>query len=203
MAELMPCPFCGSEAKYVISDHVNSDTTRWHKIMCKDVFGCGAELGDALSGYSPDYEDQVQKLKDKWNRRVVNNDLVSRNAATDVLCDACGNVACPAGLTPRCSYYDKMQAIPPAEGRLIVLPCKVGDTVYWNTGLDIVKARVADFIIDGAMQLRLNLPTLDIAPVYPHDRLFLVREEAEAALEEAGWLTVDPSLGGNFGMPKA
>ena len=72
MAELMPCPFCGSEAKYVISDHVNSDTTRWHKIMCKDVFGCGAELGDALSGYSPDYEDQVQKLKDKWNRRVVN-----------------------------------------------------------------------------------------------------------------------------------
>jgi hypothetical protein len=129
-------------------------------------------------------------------------DCISREAAIDVLCAACGNAACPKGMIPRCSYYDKMQAIPPAEGRLVVLPCKVGDAVYWNTGLEIVEARVADFIIDGAMQLRLNLPTLDITPVYPHDRLYLTRQEAEAALKDAGWFTVDPSLGGNFRKPK-
>ena len=129
-------------------------------------------------------------------------DYISREAAIDVLCAACGNAACPKGMIPRCSYYDKMQAISPAEGQLVVLPCKVGDTVFWNTGLDILEARVADFIIDGAMQLRLNLPTLDITPVYPHDRLYLTRQEAETALEDAGWSTVDPSLGGNFRKPK-
>ena len=70
MDNLKPCPFCGGKAKFVINSHVNSDTTQWHKVMCEDVFGCGAELGDALSGYSPDYEEQVKALKKKWNRRV-------------------------------------------------------------------------------------------------------------------------------------
>ena len=173
MAELMPCPFCGSEAKFVISDHVNSDTTRWHKIMCKDAFGCGAELGDALSGYSPDYEDQVQKLKDKWNRRAVNNGLVSKEAATDVLCDACGNAACPKGLISRCSYYDKMQALPPAAGRLIMLP----ETVYQHAAERIYESRVRRVIYETDAGFAFD------------DRaggtiVFLTREEAEAARKE-------------------
>ena len=70
MDKLKPCPFCGGEAEFVILPHVNSDTTQWHKVMCKDVFGCGAELGYALSGYSPDYEEQVKALKNRWNRRA-------------------------------------------------------------------------------------------------------------------------------------
>ena len=70
--ELKPCPFCGKSAKLVISDHENGDTTRWHKIMCVDPFGCGAELGDAISGWQPDYEAAVQRLADRWNRRAYN-----------------------------------------------------------------------------------------------------------------------------------
>ncbi len=73
-----------------------------------------------------------------------------------------------------------------AEGRLIVLPCKVGDTVYWNTGIEIKQAPVIDYVIDSMMQLRLNLPTLGICPVYPYPgHIFLTREEAEAALGRA------------------
>lgn len=72
-----------------------------------------------------------------------------------------------------------------SENRLIVLPCKVGDPVYWNTGIMIKRAPVADFIIDSGMQLRLNLPTLGITPIYPYPgHLFLTREEAEAAMKE-------------------
>lgn len=50
------------------------------------------------------------------------NDYISRQAAIEVLCDACGNVACPKGMIPRCSYYDRMQSIPAAD----VQPVKRG-----------------------------------------------------------------------------
>lgn len=45
------------------------------------------------------------------------NDYISREAAQKVLCDACGNTACPRGLIPRCSFYEKMQSIPAADVR--------------------------------------------------------------------------------------
>lgn len=70
MDKLKPCPFCGSEAELVVLDHMNSDTTRWHKVMCKNVFGCGAELGSAISSWSCNYEKEVDQLMARWNRRV-------------------------------------------------------------------------------------------------------------------------------------
>ena len=45
---------------------------------------------------------------------------IEREAALRVLCDACGNSACPKGLIPRCSYYEKMQSIPAADVRPVV-----------------------------------------------------------------------------------
>ena len=42
-------------------------------------------------------------------------EYIEREAALRVLCDACGNAACPKGLIPRCSYYEKMQSIPAAD----------------------------------------------------------------------------------------
>lgn len=42
-------------------------------------------------------------------------EYIEREAALRVLCDACGNSACPKGLIPRCSYYEKMQSIPAAD----------------------------------------------------------------------------------------
>ena len=44
-------------------------------------------------------------------------EYIEREAASRVLCDACGNAACPKGLIPRCSYYEKMQSIPAADVR--------------------------------------------------------------------------------------
>lgn len=42
-------------------------------------------------------------------------EYIEREAALRVLCDACGNAACPKGLIPRCSYYEKMQSIHAAD----------------------------------------------------------------------------------------
>lgn len=45
----------------------------------------------------------------------MKTDFISREAAMQVLCDACGNAACPKGLIPKCSYGEQMQAIPAAD----------------------------------------------------------------------------------------
>jgi Lar family restriction alleviation protein len=68
--QLKPCPFCGSNAEFHVNPHENSDTTHWHKIYCTDRFGCGAEMGTCLSGWSPDYDKQVEEFKQRWNRRA-------------------------------------------------------------------------------------------------------------------------------------
>jgi len=72
MTELKPCPFCGGKARYVISSHENRDTTKWHKIMCENVFECGAEMGTAISAWQANYKEDVERLKEQWNRRINN-----------------------------------------------------------------------------------------------------------------------------------
>lgn len=52
---------------------------------------------------------------------MAEKEFIEREAASRVLCDACGNAACPKGLIPRCSYYEKMQSIPAADVRPVVL----------------------------------------------------------------------------------
>lgn len=72
MSELKPCPFCGGKAKLIISDEENADTTQWHRIMCEDVFGCGASMSTTISGWSLNYEERVIEFIDRWNRRANN-----------------------------------------------------------------------------------------------------------------------------------
>lgn len=56
-------------------------------------------------------------------------DYISREAAQKVLCDACGNAACPKGLIPRCSFYEKMQSIPAADVRPVVHGKLIHETI--------------------------------------------------------------------------
>lgn len=66
---LKHCPFCGGPAELYIDFKEMPDTTQRHDILCKDTFGCGARVTDMISGYAPDYKDQIQALADRWNRR--------------------------------------------------------------------------------------------------------------------------------------
>ncbi|MBR1810768.1 MAG: hypothetical protein IJ766_03835 [Clostridia bacterium] len=71
-----------------------------------------------------------------------------------------------------------------ADGRLVALPCKVGDIVYWNAGLSIRVYRVQGFMIGQDSKFRLDLGGFQ--PVYPwEDHIFLTREAAEAAIKGA------------------
>lgn len=72
------------------------------------------------------------------------------------------------------------------EGRLLILPCKVGDTVFWVPDMKksdwIIEDTVIGFIVEENGRIRLMLPGLCMEPIYPQTHLFLTREEAEAAL---------------------
>ena len=72
------------------------------------------------------------------------SEFIEREAALRVLCDACGNAACPKSLIPRCSYYEKMQSIPAADVRPVVrgkwLPkSEIGDCCYQCSGCGFVR----------------------------------------------------------------
>lgn len=73
------------------------------------------------------------------------------------------------------------------ENGVIVLPCKVGDTVYYITGIghNIVKpAKVKEIIIDenGIKDLYVQGDGYNFENSF--DIFFLTREEAEKALKE-------------------
>jgi len=74
------------------------------------------------------------------------------------------------------------------DGRLVELPCKVGDTVYAFTGRGIVEARVTEFTINenGVSIIRLY-STDDRIADYQYDNfkksVFLSKEAAESALK--------------------
>lgn len=70
--KLKPCPFCGKQAKFIIDDFENRDTTKPHRIICENRFNCGATMIDFFSNWQPDYVEEVEKFKQRWNRRIDN-----------------------------------------------------------------------------------------------------------------------------------
>lgn len=86
------------------------------------------------------------------------------------------------GLTPeQCAEYARADA----EGRLVVLPCKVGDHVYDITDGTAYRTEVLSFAIraDGmACRTVSSYPNVDAFGT----RIFLTREEAKEALTKGG-----------------
>ena len=78
------------------------------------------------------------------------------------------------------------------DGRLVVLPCKIGDTVYmpvgkWNTITGYEEGKCDGFYIgkDGILQIKTKCDTRKHGGTYgvPGKTAFLTREEVEKALE--------------------
>lgn len=82
------------------------------------------------------------------------------------------------------NYVDRLATYEDAEeqGRLVILPCKVGDVVYYRRGRDIMGDTVERIIIDGID----NQVLVGAHKVYMFcdfgKKVFLTCAEAEAAL---------------------
>lgn len=63
---LLPCPFCGSEAKWLSNLRVFHDANReYHTVYCSND-DCGAKVG---SGWLDDYETARKTAWKHWNTR--------------------------------------------------------------------------------------------------------------------------------------
>lgn len=89
------------------------------------------------------------------------------------------NLWAMAELRERLKYYEDLEE----QGRLLVLPCKVGDTVY-----EIIEETVPNryFYINEWKVQDVSTQSIEYADEwesYDYENLYFTREEAEAALE--------------------
>lgn len=98
------------------------------------------------------------------------------------------NVSCGCAVS-----YTRLAELARAEkdGRLVVLPCKVGDTIYVISYGGIVETKVRTFFLghpshkveDRKMRM-IRTTNWDISMDEVGKRIFFTREEAEAALKK-------------------
>lgn len=129
-------------------------------------------------------ENTWLRIMREWER----NQRIHAEQHADVLLEDCKELNAELEDVPIDRLRELVQA--DKEGRCVVLPCKVGDTVWYLTGsqssyFDRVKSeRVAGFYWDG---LRFHIRLRDFhgnhgTYGYFGKTIFLTREEAEAAL---------------------
>ncbi len=62
--ELKNCPYCGRKAEVFIGKEM-SDTSKVHKVRCS-YLDC-LTIERSFSGWSPNYNECLQRMKDDWN----------------------------------------------------------------------------------------------------------------------------------------
>ena len=129
------------------------------------------------------------------------DDYISRKSAVDVLTKVALRVAdskrrtvatCinEIELLPAIGSYDRMRELAEADkaGRLVVLPCKVGDVVYGFHGEKTILPMVTKWIETNTDGWCIAAQYTPMAPRFYRfsdfgKTVFLTREEAEKALE--------------------
>ena len=107
---------------------------------------------------------------------------INRDSAAAILCEACGNAACPKGLIPRCSFWERLQTLPSAEmgaGSSFGL-------VWHGADWDLPATQVDPYEEDGKVyDILLSDPVL-IAD--EQGDLFIAIWEEDASTGFAGWV---------------
>lgn len=138
-----------------------------------------------------------------FSEKISKNDCPLMFCHKAEFCDSIKNRECPylQVMDRLAAYEDTMQleraqelAQAEKNGRLVVLPCKVGDTVYvtYGEGYKVCIVDRIHVIANNQVQVRMRhllTETLWLSVSKFGKTVFLTREEAEAALkkrEEAG-----------------
>lgn len=142
---------------------------------CNDICDCNCEKWGEIVDRLGAYEDTSLEPEEIG--------LLAKQR--DLYVDACGEI-------PLKRIRELVEA--DQEGRCVVLPCKVGDTVYmpvgtrWNkiTGYEENECDGFHIARDGVLQIKAKCWTGNHGTYgVPSKTVFLTREEAEAALREA------------------
>ena len=92
----------------------------------------------------------------------------------------CSTKLCTNNIIRRLAAYEDAEE----QGRLVVLPCKVGDMLYYRRGTDVLGDTVERIIIDGIDNQVLFVAHKAFLFCDFGRNVFLTREEAEKALKE-------------------
>ena len=136
--------------------------------------------------------------KEVWERRKAYEDrgrepeeILPKSKA----CEIALNLMRLAGLESLCSY-DHLRELAEAnkDGRVVVLPCKVGDTIYFARANPILQYKVTGYEMGEASISQVRSKHVDketgltfnftFRPSSIGKTVFLTREEAEKALQE-------------------
>lgn len=126
-------------------------------------------LAAKIREYMADYPHAETRLA---ACRALLSMLGDEGQTPTILQPTCNNVATGELLT-----LDRLRELVKAdqEGRCVVLPCKVGDKVFQQNGVDIFESQVKKIIYDCG-HFAFDEETIG-------ERVFLTRESAEAALK--------------------
>ena len=126
-----------------------------------------SSLYEKFNARFPLHEKEIAELKDEL-RLVIEHESVKRNTAI------CG------------IPLDRLEAICQAErdGRCIILPCKVGDTVWVLSDGEAVECVMDDAMRFKAVKYNLEIMRHFNGKIGEQQTVFLTRESAEAALRK-------------------
>jgi|GEM_PF-5989358 len=78
-------------------------------------------------------------------------------------------------------HYKEAYKEAKAEGRLVILPCKIGDTIYWIENAKIKQGKAWQFGYENYLWVIVST-TKTKAVVLKADLIYLTKEEAEQAI---------------------
>lgn len=118
------------------------------------------------------------------NRKYGENSCAGVTIPYSTYCIGCITSGCNCGIVEdmvkKLADYENLEE----QGRLIKLPCKVGDTVYVIVGKKISAQKIQRATIDSEMKIEFCTKRRGFALFDVGKTVFLTKSEAEAKLKE-------------------
>lgn len=118
------------------------------------------------------------------NRKYGENSCAGVTIPYSTYCIGCITSGCNCGIVEdmvkKLADYENLEE----QGRLIKLPCKVGDTVYVIVGKNISAQKIQRATIDSEMKIEFCTKRRGFALFDVGKTVFLTKSEAEAKLKE-------------------
>lgn len=118
-----------------MKQHLKNHPKKWGPLLFRPHhFLC--TLGFQGKGYSQNFIQNFQTLKDQLNTPEGEETLLQITLIRDAICDACPNVRGPS-----CTTLAKIQVLDQAH--LSILGLKEGDVLTWKEAKERIKSRIS------------------------------------------------------------